>query len=447
MDKVNIISGLVSFWTGPGGCLVVKNGAVAYDNKGDFNRSRLLRNAGVRMFRVLRRGLPEWGAIKAFDWQDAGYWPMLREHLATLHNPFQGPNPPPGADIIFELFDECGGDAAIYFSNPALARQYIRTAFANLGDLPYVKFGVGNEMNSPGAAAFCRDIVFPEFKAIGRIPYSYGAWGDDTTPTGQVILQQNVAVVAWNNILAHCIVRQIHAIADDKTSYLINGVRDWIIPGGDYPPVMFSNDGVCTGKSACDVWNRAGWWGPVAYGPSVEQTKAAMKYVFDRATSYALPNGQVKYGFEHLAHVGGTPDVCTVATFEGMSDMYAAKFGIQPESRGKFPLDWVDPTLPPSPAPPIPPPAPPTPPPPPPPPEPPAPPIPPPPPLPPEPPAPPPIPEPPVIPPIIIPDDKPPIPEPPAAQTLWQRIIDVRRWTWQAFATIGIIIILLVIFL
>jgi hypothetical protein len=344
MDKTYLISGLVNFWTGPQGVLEVVNGKEVLNKKKDFNKARQFRNAGINMFRELRRGIVKWGAVRPFDWDSPGYWPMLLEHFDIISNPFQGPNPPPRAKILYELFDECGGDTDLFFGNPDLARELIHVAATNFRGLDYVFPGAGNECNDPRWVAFYRDVIFPEFKEVGWVPFSYGAWGDDTGPTGQLELQKNVAVAAWDNLTAHYIFRQIHAIIDDKTNYLTNSLI-WI--NNPFVPIIYGDDGAVTGASTCDSRELAGWWGPIQRGPSTAQTMAMMQWVFDRAQSFTLPNGGIKYGFENLA-IATDNDPCTVKSIEAMSDCYAAKFGVQPFSRGKFPSDWVDPAPPPT---------------------------------------------------------------------------------------------------
>jgi hypothetical protein len=355
-DRIRIISGLLGdFSTAPWGCLKVEGGKVTLDNVKAFNRARRMLNSGANQFRILRRN--QWSADFPFDWQDEGYWPMLREFVQILHQPYQEPaGAGQGADVWIEIFDNCSDDKDWMYDPHQWpkAEALIRAMFENLGDLPYVKFGTGNELNSPDARAFVRESVFPEFKKAGRVPFSFGAVYQRTNPPGSpgpLEWQKYEAEKRWDEQTALSIYRPVHGVRDSSSMNLIDTVKFWVEQGNPIC-VLWSMDGVWDGLSECDYTTAAN--GIVQRRPSVEQIKAAMKYWIDIAWKFAMTNGQVKYGFEHIAKAQNN-DLCSALSIRAISESYQERFAELPENFGKYPLDWVEPIPPDPPDPPVPP--------------------------------------------------------------------------------------------
>ena len=341
MDKIYIIKGLVDFLTAPAGVLNVIDGKVVLNKQKAFNRARIMRNAGSNMERILRRGLVSWGAERAFDFEDEGYWPIMREYIEILHQPFQGENPPPGADVWFEIFDGCSEDWM--YQDYTKARRLIREAFDNLGHLPYVKFGVGNEMNKAGAREFCRDIVFPEFKQAGKKPFAFGAMYKRQNPPGKpgpLEWQKYEAEKVWDEKTALAIYRPVHHVRDERSEDLIDTVEFW----ANHPIcTIWSDDGVFDGDSVDDfaIYN-----GKAQRRPSPEQIKKAMKYWMDYAKKFDLADGQIKFGFEHCGKAVND-DLVVAKDIVAISRAYRDRFGKWPENFGRYPDDWVEPETPP----------------------------------------------------------------------------------------------------
>ncbi len=352
-DRIFIISGLGNFDTSPSGVLKVVGGRVILDRVKAFNRARRFLNSGVNMFRILRRGI--WSTALPFDWEDEGYWPLLREYVAILHQPYQegsglGIGPGSGADILVEIFDGCSES---WMYNPhqyPVAETLIRQMFENLGGLSYVRFGVGNECGGAEARAWVRDCVYPEFKRNGRVPFSYGASYVRQNPPGSpgpLEWQKYEAEAAWDEPAALSIYRQVHGVKDKDSKNLTDTVGFWAAQGNPIC-VLWSVDGVWDGLNPCDftIYN-----GMTQTRPSVEQLKSAMKYWLDIAWRFTLPSGQVKYGFEHIPKAVNN-DLCTALSFEAISECYADKFDAMPDNHGGYPDDWVEPEPPEPPIPP-----------------------------------------------------------------------------------------------
>jgi len=353
-DKIYIIKGLIDFLTAPAGVLNVIDGKVVLNKQKAFNRSRIMRNAGSNMERILRRGLVSWGAERTFDFEDEGYWPVMREYVQILHQPYQGESPPPGADVWFEIFDGCSEDWM--YQDYAKARRLIREAFDNLGHLPYVKFGVGNECNLKdpkkkktdpdtynNLRAWVRECVFPEFKQAGKKPFAYGAMYKRQNPPGKpgaLEWQKYEAEKIWNEKTALAIYRPVHHVRDEMSGDLTDTVDFWV-----RHPIctIWSDDGVFDGDSIDDfaIYN-----GKTQRRPSPEQIKKAMKYWMDYTKKFDLADGQIKFGFEHCGKAVNN-DLVVAKNIVAISKAYFDQFGKWPENFGKYLDDWIVPVIPP----------------------------------------------------------------------------------------------------
>jgi len=359
MDKIRIVSGqLGDFSTAPWGVLKVVDGKVILDRAKALNRSRQMLNAGANTIRILRRN--QWSSPVPFDIDDEGYWPMFKEFIGIIHQPYQNGGSGAGADIHVEIFDNCSDDKSWMYdsANYDRARSIIRAMFTNLGDLPYVKFGIGNEIDSPGDShfgqAFVRDCVYPEFRATGRVPYSLGGTYIRQNPLGSkgpLEWQAYEAENAFGYEAMLTIFRPVHGVKDETSQNLIDTVQFWMSMNNPIR-VAWSTDGIWDGDNPCD-WTT--YNGMIQRRPSVEQIKHAVRYWIDRAQSFALPTGQPKFSFEILPKVVNN-DECVTKSIETVSSLYADRFGILPENYGQYQLDWVEPPAPPEPPiPPIPP--------------------------------------------------------------------------------------------
>ena len=167
-DKMLIVAGGTPFDTRPFGGLKYDGSTFSLNKPKIFNNARKLNNAGGNYRRVWRCGYPSWdGMGKILDWKDPQYFPLMREYLSIIHQPIQGAGAtqlPPGARIWFELFDGFADEA--YLSNPSEARKMIQAMFANLGDIPYLDFSTGNELNSKDWCDFVEFVIFPEFLEV-----------------------------------------------------------------------------------------------------------------------------------------------------------------------------------------------------------------------------------------------------------------------------------------
>jgi len=342
-DKIKIISGLLGdFSTAPWGCLKVIDGKIVLDKNKAFNRARRLLNSGANTFRILRRNV--WSAEVQFDWEDKGYWPMLREFVQILHQPIQGdPGARSGTDVWIEIFDNCSPDKDWMYDphHWPKAEALIRAMFKNLGHFPFVKFGVGNEMIGEGRS-FVRQCVFPEFKKAGLVPFSYGSVYQRMNPLGSpgpLEWQKYEAEKCWDEQTALSMYRPVHGIKDAGSWDLIDTVRFWVANGNPIC-VLWSMDGVWDGESVCD-WTTAPN-GQLQHRPSVEQIRSAMKYWLDIAWRFTLPSGQVKYGYEHIPKAENN-DLCSAMSIRAISEAYQDRFAALPENFGQYPMDWVEP--------------------------------------------------------------------------------------------------------
>ena len=357
MTKDKILIGyapMADFSTAPWGVLRVVDGKVTIDVTKAFNRSRLALNSGANMFRTLRRGI--WSTQVPFDWEDAGYWDTLREYLTILHMPIQGTWYLDGADVLVEIFDGCSEEknaAGLQWQydkvNYWRARDLIRAMFRHLGDLPWVKFGVGNEMNKKESVEFVEKVVYPEFKDAGRKPFSYGA---TYSPDHDWLeRQKGEASLAWNDDVSFAIFKQVHGIRDKNTQDLIDTVSYWV--NGCTPKLrtIWSVDGIFDGNSDCDFYEDEN--GRRKTRPSPAQWRSAVKYVLDYALKFETPAGLPRFGFEYLPKAVNK-DECSAKGVKAISEEYHTKWGTWPENYGKYPNDYVEP-VPPIPPPPVPP--------------------------------------------------------------------------------------------
>lgn len=352
-----LYSPMADFSTAPWGVLEVVDGKVVLDEAKAFNRARLALDSGANMFRILRRGV--WSIQVPFDCEDVDYWNLFRRYLSILHMPVQGTWYLDGADVLVEIFDGCSESWMYDPANYGKARQLIQAMFSHLGDLPYIKFGMGNEMQKAESVEFAEKVVYPEFKLAGRIPFSYGA--TYSTKDDLVEKQKAKASLAWNppgapdyeigDAVAESIYKQVHGVRDKDSIHLTDTVSYWV----NHPLcTIWSVDGVFDGASDCDYYEDEN--GKRKTRPSVAQWKSAVKYVLDYAKRFALSAGQVKFGFEYLPKAINA-DECSAKGVLAISEEYKAKWRVWPENFGKYPNDWTEPIPPepPEPEPPIPP--------------------------------------------------------------------------------------------
>ena len=345
-DRIKIISGLGDFNTSPSGVLRVVDGKITLDKVKAFNRARRYTNAGVNTWRILRRGI--WSIDKPFDFEDEGYWTLFKEYVEILHQPFQGTRGfPPGADVWIEIFDGCSEDWMYDPANYERARKLMRGMFNALGGLPYVKFGVGNEVSSPYARAFVRDCVYPEFKLASRKPFAYGASYVRQNPPGSkgpLEWQAYESENAFDYETMLTIYRPVHSVKDSSSMNLIDTVKYWVEQGNPLC-VIWSVDGIWDGQNLCD---RVIYNGVTQVRPSPWQIQSAMNYWMNATNKFRLPNGQVKYGYEYIGKQPNADD-CQVMGYLAICDSYNAKFGVRPENYLRYPEDWVVPPEPPTP--------------------------------------------------------------------------------------------------
>lgn len=362
-DKFYIIHGLNEFNAAPYGILRLVDGKVELDEPKAFNRSRRMLDAGCNLFRRLRTCPVEWGAPVKFDWEDEGYFPLLRRYCEIMHNPVQAvaAKPagrvvkfvkaalgitPPGAGVWLELFDGCSEDWMLDPKNYAKARALIRRFFAELGDLPFVYFGVGNEMNQEAARAFVRDVVYPEFKAAGRVPFSYGG---HYTPDGRSLeWQKSEAEVAWHSedVMLQ-IFRQVHSIRDGLSRNLQAILTYWV-DRKNRIKVVFSVDGVFDGAHPEDFAVNSK--GKVHRRPSMTQLHDALRTLFSRMPYPTLAGGGIKYGFEWISKVVNRDDI-TAQAIAVIAAEVERKYGAKPANFGRYPDDWKEPAPTPEPTP------------------------------------------------------------------------------------------------
>jgi len=349
---------MADFSSASWGVLKKVDGQIVLDKAKAYNRARLILNSGCNYFRILRRGI--WSISFPFDWEDPRYFDLFREYLSILHQPFQGTPPGAGADVLIEIFDGCSEEknaAGLQWqydkANYGKARQLIQAMFSHLGDLPWIKFGIGNEMNKAESVDFCEKVVFPEFKAAGRKPFSYGA--TYSADHDWVEKQKGKASLAWNDDVSFAIFKQVHGIRDKNTQDLKDTVSYWVNGCSPRLRTIWSVDGVFDGSSDCDFYEDEN--GRRKTRPSPAQWRSAVKYVLDYALKFETPAGLPRFGFEYLPKAVNA-DQCSAKGIAAISEEYMEKWGELPENYGRYPDDWVEPT-PPPPEPPEPPPPPP----------------------------------------------------------------------------------------
>jgi len=304
----------------------------------------------------LRRGI--WLTQVPFDWADPGYWATFRDYLTILTMPLQGTWTLGGADVLVEIFDGCSEEKNAaglqwQYENYPKARQLIQAMFSHLGDLPWVRFGVGNEMNRAESIEFVEKVVYPEFKAAGRKPFSYGAVYSDKPGDDWLEKQKGKASLAWNSDdVSFSIFKQVHGVCDKTSKNLTDTVSYWV-RGSSKHRTIWSVDGVFDGKSDCDYYEDEN--GKRKTRPSPDQWRSAVKYVLDYALKFETPEGKPRFGFEYLPKAVNK-DECSAKGVAAISEEYMAKWGELPENYGNYPDDWVEPIPPPiPPAPPEPP--------------------------------------------------------------------------------------------
>jgi hypothetical protein len=351
-----------AFSTAEWGVLFLKDGKVTLNVEKAFNQARRVLDAGANYFRILRRGA--WGlpAGGAFDWDTPGYFDIFRQYLEILHQPRQGAGLGVGADVLLELFDLYDDPAKRLYeqANWGIARAMMRRMFSELGHLPWLKFGVGNELNHD-FRDFVLKVVFDEFKEAGKMPFSYGA--TYSSKDDWLEKEKALAAIAWKgglpdftlgDAVAEHIYRQVHGVKDQLSPNLVEAAGYWVT----HPLcVIFGVDGVFDGASDCD-WALSAT-GKIQRRPSPAQWGKAVGYVLNykkangEYPAYALTKGpykgQVKFGFEYLPKAINA-DECSAKGVLAISQEYHTKWGTWPENYGKYTDDWVEP-IPPGPEP------------------------------------------------------------------------------------------------
>ena len=308
-----------------------------------FNNSRKLLNAGANYERVLRCGYASWdGMGQTLDWQDSDYFPLMRQYLELRHQPFQGANPPPGKRIWFEMFN--GNEDKNLLADPLKARIMMQTLFSNLGDLIYVDFSVGNEMESAEWCEFVINVVYPEFKSAGRIPFAYGASHcQPGMPFGPMEKQKAAYDKLAGEDAALKVWRPVHGVCDSNSENLLIAKKNWLKTHSiQQIRTILSVDGIWQGASPDDMIVSNG---KTQRRPSHAQMQDAINCWLSGADNLNFKAGGPAFGFEYLPKA--QVDDISVASVEAISDMYKKHFGTDPENRGKYPLDWVDPVIPP----------------------------------------------------------------------------------------------------
>lgn len=347
-DKLLIISACdIPFDTRPAGALYVDDGVVKLDKVKTFNAARRLLNAGANAFGVLRFASTSWTppAAVAFDYDSPGYFDMLREYVQILHDPIQDPTTyklgyttnNQGAIVIIDPFLGCVETWMYDPANYDKCRDVLYRYFAAVNDLPYVKFTVGRECDSEYARAWVRDCVYPEFKAAGRVPFSYGASYCHAGSPGPMEWQKFEAEAAWDEQTALSIYRPVHNVRDDSSVSLTESTRCWT-ENGNPICVIWSVDGVWDGLSGTDRIVLPD--GRVQARPSYGQLQQAMRYWIANAPRLTLDNGQVKYGFEYMSKAMDLNVV--LPQIEAIVDVYAETWGTVPANYGKYQLDWIE---------------------------------------------------------------------------------------------------------
>jgi len=328
-------SPLSDFSTSPWGVLKVADGKVVLDHDKAFNRSRLMLNAGANIFRILRRGI--WETMQAFDFEDEGYFPMLREYVLCVTDPDQyGTSAGVGAVVWIDIFDGCSETWMYDPANWERARMLMRGLIANLRDLPVV-FGIGNEMNHPDSIPLIRDVMIPEFQAAGLKPFSLGA--SYSTADDWLEKQKPLIGLAWGDDQENRTYRCVHGVRDASSQTLIDTVGYWM-PSNNPISIFWSVDGVWDGDSPCDRETTP--TGIVHARPSPGQIKGAMRYWMGHAQSFAIAGTHPKFGFEYLPKARNA-DKCAAMGVRAIADVYSERFGEYPANFGKYPDDWIPP--------------------------------------------------------------------------------------------------------
>jgi hypothetical protein len=341
-DKIRIIYGaLGAFSTARFGFLRVMNGEVKIDWPRAFNMSAAMQNEGANCIHIFLRNT--YGVEREYDWRTPGYWDLLRKFVILLHQPYQdGVGPGDGAEILIDLFDNCNADDKALMNDPARyeeGRQRARDAFAALGDLPFVKFKAGNEMESGYQLAFFKGVIIPAFTAAGRIPYSYGACYATTTPAwnGPVEQQKKAAEDAWGEPAALAITRIVHGIVFSGTDDLIEVTNYWV-RGNNPILIELSNDGA-RGSNPCD-WTM--YQGQKQARPSEAEFESAVDYLLSAAPRLTA-NGEPKYGFEHCGKKEDDDDNdCIPRMIGAIARACERRTGEKPFNAGKYPLRWIE---------------------------------------------------------------------------------------------------------
>lgn len=343
MDKMIISATGCGFDTRPFGGLLYDEGKFYLDTAKIFNNSRKLCNAGSNYERVWRCGYASWDGIgKLLDWQDPDYFPLMRQYLAIRHQPFQGDNPPPGRRIWFEMFN--GNEDKDLLADPIKARIMMQSLFALLGDLNYVDFSIGNEMESKEWCDFARNVILLEFDKANRKPFAYGAsYCTVGMPSGPMERQKDAADDHWGELTALTIWRPVHGVCDSNSDNLLVAKKNWLKTHSvQQIRTILSMDGVWKGLSPDDfiIYN-----GKEQRRPSHAQIQDAINCWLTGADNLNFKGGGPAFGFEYLPKA--QVDDISAASVSAISDMYLKHFGSEPENRGKYPLDWVEPVIPP----------------------------------------------------------------------------------------------------
>lgn len=336
MDKFYIIHGLNEFNAAPYGVLICKDGKFTLDVEKAFNRQRRMLNAGCNQVRRLRTCPVEWGAPVKFDYTHPDYFPLLKQYLAICHQPTQlATAPGPGALCIIDPLDGCSEKVS-----DAEARAILRKFFAEFAGVSYVEFSAGNEMNGQDNERFMRQVVFPEFKAAGRIPWGYGA----IYSTGDNYLEKEKqqAEAIWDEPTMLVPFRRVHSVRDSKSGTLVETVAYWSDKKNKIK-VEWSCDGVFDGDSTEDFAVNSK--DKVQRRPSIAQVSDALRYIFDRMPVPTLGDGTPKYAYEWISKAINRDDLAAKAIV-AVSAEYKCKFGAWPANYGKYTLDYVAPVQP-----------------------------------------------------------------------------------------------------
>lgn len=345
MDKILIAySPLADFSTAPWGILRVIDGKVTLDATKAFNRARRMLNAGANMFRILRQGV--WEVARLYDQDDADYWDTLREYLAILHQPYQDQGLGKGATVIIDPFD--GGSDKWIYRDHKKARKLLDSMFDKLGDLPYVEFTCGNEMNQAGTYELHEKVIYPAFKDAGRMPFAYGPGSNSTNKLLEQV--KGLADRVWQTETTKIVYRAVHGVKDKDSESLLWAYHNWAEKAHPIR-VIWSVDGAFKGASDCD-WTTVN--GKIQRRPSEEQWHSAIRFILDHAKTLSLSGGAVKYGFEYLPKAVNK-DTCSARGVLTISEEYIRKWGKWPENYDKYPDDYVEPHPPTPSTPPIPP--------------------------------------------------------------------------------------------